>query len=86
MTDLTNAMQLKHAIAAARVDINARLDALEALADRALPPADDPGACVGIPHGRQAKKAWYKKNGIRSGGLHGGRIAGQKSNAMKTAG
>ena len=62
-------MHAKHAVSATRARINAELDALEALIDRALP-AEDPGPGVGVPQGRKARRDYWKKNGVRSGLSH----------------
>lgn len=82
MTEYAELMRIKYAISAIRERTNQDLNAMEAEIDRLLP--DDPGPGLRVPQGREARKRYWKKHGIRNSASHGRRISSRKSKAMKT--
>jgi len=82
MTDHAELMRIKYAIGAIRERTNQDLNAMEAEIDRLLP--DDPGPGIRVPQGREARKRYWKKNGIRNSVTHDRRISGRSLKAMKT--
>lgn len=82
MTDLTTIMHAIHAIDTIRERTLSELDAVKAILIRELPP-NDPGPGVGVPHTREARRAYYKKHGVGASS-HGRRVPRVRSNTMET--
>lgn len=69
MADYAQLMSLKYNISAIRERTNQDLNAMEAEIDRLMP--EDPGPGIRVPQGREARKRYWKENGIRNSASRG---------------